>query len=71
MNMDNQSGPLVRQHTRMAIKGGDPQEDSTFGCESPFKSAGDAPKARGTMKEGSRAISRPRGYHPEPDHGGY
>src|SRR5690348_15154159 len=35
--MDNQSGPLVRQHTRLAIKGGDPQEGGDFGCESPFK----------------------------------
>lgn len=69
--MDNQSGPEVRQHVRLAIKGGDPQEDSTFGCESPFKSGGGDDRARGTLKEGSRGISRPRGFHPEPDHGGY
>lgn len=71
MNMDNQSGPLVRQHTRMAIKGGDPQEGGDFGCESAFKGAGSEATPRGTMKESSRAISRPRGFHPEPDHGGY
>jgi hypothetical protein len=69
--MDDQSGPLVRQHIRLAVKGGDPQESGSFGCESPFKPAGSAPTPRGTMKEGSRGISRPRGYHPEPDHGGY
>ena len=69
--MDDQSGPLVRQHARMAIKGGDPQEGGNFGCESPFKSAGSTDTPRGTMKEGSRPISRPRGFHPEPDHGEY
>ncbi len=68
---DNQSGPLVRQHTRMAINGGDPQEGGNFGCESPFKGAASEPTPRGTMKEGSRAIPRPRGFHPEPDHGEY
>lgn len=69
--MDNQSGPEVRQHVRMAIKGGDPQEGGNFGCESPFKTGVDHGRARGTLKEGSRGISRPRGFHPEPDHGDY
>lgn len=67
--MDNQSGPDVRQHVRLAIKGGDPQDGGDFGCESPFKPTGGDKPTRGTMKEGSRAIPRPRGFHPEPDHG--
>lgn len=71
MASDNQSGDGVRQHVRLAIKGGDPQESGNFGCESAFKSAGEQSTPRGTMKEGGRAISRPRGFHPEPDHGEY
>lgn len=66
---DNQGGDMVRQHTRLAIKGGDPQESGNFGCESPFKSGGSSDTPRGTLKEGSRGISRPKGFHPEPDHG--
>lgn len=69
--VDNQSGPDVRQHARYAIKGGDPQESGNFGCESPFKQVEAPARARGTLKEGSRGISRPRGFHPEPDHGEY
>ncbi len=69
--MDNQAGDMVPQHKRLAIKGGDPQEGGNFGCESPFKGSMKEKVPRGSMKEGSRAISRPRGFHPEPDHGGY
>ena len=69
--MDNQSGPDVRQHVRLAIKGGDPQEDSTFGCESPFKAGASSGDNRKKLKDSERAISKPRGFHPEPDHGGY
>lgn len=67
--MDNQSGDMVPQHKRLAIKGGDPQADSNFGCETAFKSVGGEKTPRGTLKEGSRGITRPRGFHPEPDHG--
>ncbi len=60
----------IRQHQMMA-QGKGVLGDETFGTESPFKSAGTTDTPRGTMKEGSRAISRPRGFHPEPDHGEY
>ena len=60
----------ISQHKMMAMGKGI-MPDESFGCESPFKSAGGEKVPRGTMKEGSRAISRPRGYHPEPDHGEY
>jgi hypothetical protein len=66
---DSQSGDQVPQHKRLAINGGDPQQGGNFGCESAFKSVGGEKPPRGTMKEGTRGISRPRGYHPEPDHG--
>lgn len=69
--MDNQSGPDVRQHARYAIKGGDPQESGSFGCESPFKAAVQPENGRKKLRDSERAISRPRGFHPEPDHGGY
>lgn len=58
----------LRQHQSYARTGNAPQ-DETYGCESPFKPMGGDKPTRGTMKEGSRAISRPRGFHPEPDHG--
>lgn len=69
--MDNQSGPEVRQHVRLAIKGGDPQESGTFGCESPFKAGGGEGSSRAMLKDSNRGISKPKGFHPEPDHGGY
>ncbi len=69
--MDDQSGPDVRQHVRLAIKGGDPQEGGNFGCESPFKAASTPSDNRGMLKDGQRAISKPKGFHPEPDHGSY
>ena len=70
--MDNdQSGDGVRQHVRLAIKGGDPQEGGNFGCESPFKQVSGGKTPRGTLKDSQRTITRPRGFHPEPDHGGY
>jgi len=59
---------LLRQHQNYARTGQAPQ-DGNFGCESPFKPAGGDKPSRGTLKEGSRGISRPRGFHPEPDHG--
>lgn len=60
----------ISQHKMMAMgKGILP--DESFGTESPFKSAGSSDTPRGTMKEGSRAIPRPKGFHPEPDHGEY
>lgn len=60
----------IRQHQMMA-QGKGVLDDETFGTESPFKGAAPEPTPRGTMKEGSRAITRPRGFHPEPDHGDY
>lgn len=63
----DQSGPLVNQHHRMAIKGGDPQEN--FSIENPFKQVGGDKPPTGTLKDSQRGISRPRGFHPEPDHG--
>lgn len=67
--MDDQAGDMVPQHKREAIKGADPQMSGNFGCESPFKSVNGGDVPRGTMKESNRAISKPRGFHPEPDHG--
>ena len=60
----------IRQHQMMA-QGKGILGDEKFGTESPFKGCNEQDTPRGTMKEGSRAISRPRGFHPEPDHGGY
>lgn len=68
--MDKPGEQYIPLHKRMAMGDPDPLAMGNFGCESPFKSGGDPGRARGTMKEGTRAISRPRGYHPDPDHGG-
>ncbi len=58
----------IRQHQQLARTGKAPQ-DETFGVESPFRSAGGDNPSRGHLRETKRGISRPRGYHPEPDHG--
>lgn len=57
----------IPQHKRMAISGGDPQGDFTI--ESPFKCVGGDKPPTGTLKDSQRGISKPRGFHPEPDHG--
>lgn len=59
----------LKQHQRLARSGGDPQESGNFGAESPFRPVRGESIPRGNLKEGARGISRPRGYHPEPDHG--
>lgn len=68
---DNQSGDQVRQHKRLAIKGGDPQEGGDFGVGESFKSTGGEKIPRGSLKDSQRTVPRPRGFHPEPDHGEY
>lgn len=60
----------IRQHQMMA-QGKGIMPDESFGCENPFKQTKGEVTPRGTMKEGSRAITRPRGFHPEPNHGEY
>lgn len=60
----------LRQHQSYARTGNAPQ-DERFGVESPFKPTGGEKPPRGHLKETNRGISRPRGYHPQPDHGDY
>lgn len=57
----------IPQHKMMAMGKGI-MSDETFGTESPFKSA-EMPEKGKTLKDGERGISKPRGYHPQPDHG--
>ena len=59
----------IKQHQQMA-RGDGIYGDQSFGCEPGFKQVGGEATPRGTLKEGSRGITRPRGFHPEPDHGG-
>lgn len=61
---------LISQHKNMAMGKGI-LGDETFGTESPFKPAGGTADNRKSLKDNERAISRPRGFHPEPDHGDY
>jgi hypothetical protein len=69
--MDKPGEKYIPQHKRIAMGDPDPFETGNFGCGSAFESVGGESTPRGTMKEGSRAITRPRGFHPEPDHGEY
>jgi len=68
---NDQSGNMVRQHQRLAVKGGDPQEGGDFGVGPMGNPVGGEKPPRGHLKEHQRGIARPRGFHPEPDHGEY
>lgn len=67
--MDDQ----IKQHQRLARNGGDPQESGNFGVENmhSYQRQTQAKPARGTLTESQRGITKARGYHPEPDHGGF
>lgn len=58
----------VAQHKSMAMGDGIMKE-SNFGTESPFKPMGGEENGRKMLKDHERGISRPKGFHPEPDHG--
>jgi hypothetical protein len=63
---------LMPAHKRYAITGKYPDGGDNFGVE-PFdathKPQSEPQGGRKKLREGSRAISKPRGFHPEPDHG--
>lgn len=58
----------IPQHKNMAMGDGI-YPDSSFGTQTAFKGVGGEKTPRGTLKESQRGITRPRGFHPEPDHG--
>ncbi|MDE2099594.1 MAG: hypothetical protein KGL39_20245 [Patescibacteria group bacterium] len=60
----------IRQHAMMAMGKGI-MPDETFGVEPLGRPVGGEENGRKKLKEHERAISRPRGFHPEPDHGEY
>lgn len=66
--MDN----MLKQHQRMA-RGQDIDQGESFGVPSfsrthkPFSEPGVHRKS--AMNDGRRGISKPRGFHPAPDHG--
>ena len=66
--MDDQ----IKQHQRLARKGGDPQESGNFGFAAfdSYTRPNSEPKGgRKSLKDGERGVGKTRGYHPEPDHG--
>ena len=67
--MDDQ----IKQHQRLARKGGDPQESGNFGVDmhNHKNNANSEPKVarKKALSESERGVPGGRSYHPEPNHG--